>query len=619
MDPNQQNQQNDPSQDQNNTSPKQSVVARVQQANNVLVTVTSNPSIDELAATIGLTLFLNKLGKHATAVFSGQVPSALEFLKPDETIEQNTDSLRDFIVSLDKSKADKLRYKVEENVVKIFITPYRTSITQDDLEFTQGDFNVDVVLALGVTQREELDQAITAHGRILHDASVITITAGQDFSELGQLNWQDQAASSLSEMLVSISEAFGGGLIDEQIATAFLTGIVSETERFSNTKTSPKVMTMAAQLMAAGANQQLIANELEQAVEVPVVAPEAEAAPAEGDDIAIADDGSLTISHAADEKPESEKEESKPEPVAELPEPVEESAPEADKDEGVGSEPEAPAGPATSPSDGEYSEFLPPKPAEPEMQSFNPLMPEEPKEEQKEESKPEEATPVMSTSGPDPEHPADKVEDGQIHIDSSGNLIRKFAAEPKHKSIQPLTQPEEPEPAEASVPESVPTPEPSKPEASESSNAGFTLPPPPEMDLTPSGPIKDDTTLEEIEESVNSPHLDQAEQQAPAENTSAPEVGSARDAVLSALGTADFDPAGQSRSDLNALPLGAPPEPVAYDSYRLNDHDVSPKPHVTDVSGNLPDNMGMPLPEPQEETVNSGTSPPPVPPPMTAL
>ena len=31
-------------------------------------------------------------------------------------------SLRDFIVALDKSKADKLRYKVEDKFVKIFIT-----------------------------------------------------------------------------------------------------------------------------------------------------------------------------------------------------------------------------------------------------------------------------------------------------------------------------------------------------------------------------------------------------------------------------------------------------------------------------------------------------------------
>src|ERR1700680_441723 len=146
---------------------KQQVVDRVKQANNVLVTVSANPSVDQLAACLGLTLLVNKLGKHGTAVFSGQVPRTIEFLQPEKTREKNTDSLRDFIIALDKSKADKLRYKVEDKVVKIFITPYRTSISEKDLEFSQGDFNVDVVVALGVHEQTDIDQAITAHGRIL--------------------------------------------------------------------------------------------------------------------------------------------------------------------------------------------------------------------------------------------------------------------------------------------------------------------------------------------------------------------------------------------------------------------------------------------------------------------
>src|ERR1700759_5494405 len=157
-------------------NPKQQVVERIKSATNILATVSTNPSVDQLAACIGFTLMLNKLGKHATAVFSGAVPSTLEFLQPEKTIEKNTDSLQDFIIPLDKSKADKLRYKVEDDVVRIFITPYRTSISQADLEFSQGDFNVDLVIALGVRQQEDLDQAITAHGRILHDATVASLT-----------------------------------------------------------------------------------------------------------------------------------------------------------------------------------------------------------------------------------------------------------------------------------------------------------------------------------------------------------------------------------------------------------------------------------------------------------
>src|ERR1700759_5173000 len=130
---------------------KQQIAERVKQANKFLVTVNSNPTVDQLAACIGLTLLLNKLGKHATAVFSGKVPSTIEFLQPDKTLQKNTDALQDFIISLDKNKADKLRYKVEDDVVRIFITPYHTSLSEKDLVFSQGDFNVEAVLALGVT------------------------------------------------------------------------------------------------------------------------------------------------------------------------------------------------------------------------------------------------------------------------------------------------------------------------------------------------------------------------------------------------------------------------------------------------------------------------------------
>lgn len=243
---------------------KQQIVDRITSAKNVLITVGIDSSVDDLASALALTFLLDKLNKHVAAVFSGKVPPAIEFLDPQAVFETSIDGLRDFVIALDKEKADKLRYKVEDEVVKIFITPYKTTLSEKDLEFSQGDFNVDVVIALGVKKREALDRAIIAHGRILHDATVITINAEPQTSDLGVLNWNDPAASSISEMLMSISESFGGGLLDAQISTALLTGLVAQTNRFSNEKTSPKVMTMAAQLMAAGANQQLVASNLRQ-------------------------------------------------------------------------------------------------------------------------------------------------------------------------------------------------------------------------------------------------------------------------------------------------------------------------------------------------------------------
>ncbi len=251
------------------TNARQQIVEKVKESTNILVTVSDNPSVDELSAALGLTLLLNKMKKHATAVFSGEIPPAITFLDPEKTFENTVDSLRDFIIALDKEKADHLRYKVEGDVVKIFVTPYRTTITSDDLEFSQGDYNVELVLALGVRNQGSIDKALAAHGQIFDDAVVATIIAGGEKSELGSISWYDGRASSLSEMIVNLSDALkiDKGFIDEQIATALLAGIVAATERFSNSLTSARVMTIAAQLMGSGANQQLIASKFEEANE----------------------------------------------------------------------------------------------------------------------------------------------------------------------------------------------------------------------------------------------------------------------------------------------------------------------------------------------------------------
>lgn len=245
-------------------SQKQQITQSIKDVTNILVTVSADPSVDELSAALGLTIFLNKLGKHATAVFSGKVPPAISFLEPDETFEATADSLRDFIIALDKEKADHLRYKVVDDAVKIFITPYRATITEADLEFSQGDYNIELVLALNVESQDHLDKALTAHGKILHDAVVSTVTAGMVRSSLGTVDWHDDKASGVSEMLVDLIDELRTPKVtmDEQIATALLTGVVAATERFSNNLTSSRVMTLAAELMAVGANQQLIATKL---------------------------------------------------------------------------------------------------------------------------------------------------------------------------------------------------------------------------------------------------------------------------------------------------------------------------------------------------------------------
>lgn len=238
------------------------VARKISESHNVLIALSSDPSVDEMAAAIGLSLYLDRLGKRATAIYSGTTPNALEFLKPEETFEPTADALQDFVIALNKEKADHLRYKLDGEYVKIYITPYSSRISQDDLEFSYGDFNVDLVLALDVANGIDLDSALREHGRIMHDAIIINITTGNP-GKFGEIEWSDKRASSVSEMIAKLLYSVKSDIeIGKEEATAFLTGIVAATNRFSNAQTTPETMQISSRLMRSGANQQLISKNI---------------------------------------------------------------------------------------------------------------------------------------------------------------------------------------------------------------------------------------------------------------------------------------------------------------------------------------------------------------------
>ena len=246
---------------------QEQIIAKLKESESILIAVNDNPSVDELSSALALTLAINNSGKHATAVASGEMPDALTFLRPEKTFEHSVDSLRDFIIALNKEKADHLRYKLVGDHVKIFITPYRSVISEKDLEFEQGDFNIDFVLALNVESQDRLDGALAAHGRIFHDASVGILTVGENQTNLNGIHWHDESASSLSEITVHIIESIGKKNLTESVATALLTGIVAETDRFSNSKVTAEIMGLASKLIASGADQQLVISKIREAEE----------------------------------------------------------------------------------------------------------------------------------------------------------------------------------------------------------------------------------------------------------------------------------------------------------------------------------------------------------------
>ena len=244
------------------------VVDKIKASENILIALSKNPNIDEISAALGLAMILDTIHKHVTAIFSGQVPNVLQFLKPEETFEKTTNSLQDFIIALSKDKVDHISYKIEGDFVKVYVTPYKATIGQADLSMSYGDYNVDLVICFDVISGDEIDPALSEYGRIMHDATAINLTVGTP-GRFAELEWQDSNVSSISEMVVGLADKLGLASFSEQVATALLTGIVASTDHFSNPRTSSNTMSIASKLMSFGANQQLISSQIMEKIKTP--------------------------------------------------------------------------------------------------------------------------------------------------------------------------------------------------------------------------------------------------------------------------------------------------------------------------------------------------------------
>lgn len=245
-------------------TPKQQTTQTISAAQKILVLTHVNPDGDALGSLIALFLVLKKLGKDVTAVAPEVIPGAFSFLPNTADLTKSFSGTKDFIITVDtaKIKVDHLGYKhyPEENKLNIVITPLSGTFKNEDISFSYGTFKFDLIIVLDSPDLDRLGPLYDGQTSLFYETPVINLDhhAGNDF--FGKINWVDLTATSTAEILVSLMESLAREkpLIDEDIATALLTGIITDTGSFQNANTTPKSLTVAAQLVAAGGRQQEI-------------------------------------------------------------------------------------------------------------------------------------------------------------------------------------------------------------------------------------------------------------------------------------------------------------------------------------------------------------------------
>lgn len=243
---------------------KEQIRDQINKSNNILICVGKNSDGDNIGSALAVYTFLQKIQKRVDITSPNMILEKYAFLPYINTITHDIQGARDYVFSLDVNKQNlhQLKYEVEENKLKIYITTKNKEIQENQILLESSKFVYDLIITLGVSDLDYLGNIYDENSELFYETPIINIDHRPSNEHYGKMNLIDVSASSTAEIIFNILREIDDNLIDEAIATNLLTGIITATESFQNKNTTPKIFLTAAALISKGANKQEIVRYL---------------------------------------------------------------------------------------------------------------------------------------------------------------------------------------------------------------------------------------------------------------------------------------------------------------------------------------------------------------------
>lgn len=248
----------------------QNSIKEILSARTVLLVCQSPLDGDSLGSALAMALTLNKLGKKTCVHCSAGLPKAYNFLPASEGVTPRFEGMGgDFIVSLDCSKTeiDRLKYKPEGDKINIIITPKNGSFSATDISFPKVTPEYDLVITLDCAALKMTGRFIEKRQELPQKTRVINIDHHATNEQFGDINLVDSTATATTEVVLRLIDALAEAekmpdLLDPDIATCLITGIITDTGSFQNSNTGPSSFLVASRLLKIGARQQDVIKHL---------------------------------------------------------------------------------------------------------------------------------------------------------------------------------------------------------------------------------------------------------------------------------------------------------------------------------------------------------------------
>lgn len=239
----------------------------------VLILIPENPSADAVGSAWAIYFFLEKKGLFPAIAFSNHLSPKLNFLPRPKNVLNKISGARDFVLSFDtnRNKITQIRHEETSGKFNIYLTPEHGSVDPRDFSFILAKFKYDLIIVIDCADLEKLGALYIENTDLFFEVPVVNIDHRSDNDNFGQINLVSVMNSSCSEIVAETLEQINADLVDKDIATCLLTGIIGATDSFQKKNTTPKAFLTASNLMEKGADQQEIVRWLYKTHSLPIL------------------------------------------------------------------------------------------------------------------------------------------------------------------------------------------------------------------------------------------------------------------------------------------------------------------------------------------------------------
>lgn len=217
----------------NKNYPFSDLQTKISAAGSIVVALSANPNLDQVAAALSLYLSLRDLGKKVSLVCPSPMTVEFNRLVGINKISDKTQGT-DLVVSLNYSpdQIEKVSYNDDGGKPNVVIQPKigAPPLTAELISFNYAGGGVDLLLAIGVKNPQQLNfmgKEIFASGEI------VNIDAGQANSNFGQVNLIDPNTPAVSEVVLGLILGLNYPF-NVDIAQNILSGLWQSTQGLTN-------------------------------------------------------------------------------------------------------------------------------------------------------------------------------------------------------------------------------------------------------------------------------------------------------------------------------------------------------------------------------------------------